>query len=71
MSPPPVPVHGDCLYLSLLPISSSGIVRPQETQKRHAASSSALQAGQWRTVRFCPQCGQKVAARSRGSAPLQ
>ena len=40
--------------------------RPQQTQNFHAISTSALQAGHWRIVRFCPQWGQKVSERPRG-----
>jgi len=43
-------------------VSSAG--RPQVMQKRQPISSSVLHAGQRWTVRFSPQYGQKVTARS-------
>ena len=45
--------------------------RPQVTQNFHSCSSSLPQAGQWRIVRSCPQCGQKLIGRPAGSSPLQ
>jgi len=40
---------------------------PQLGQKRQPSSSSAPQAAQFTTVRFCPQCGQKVMGLPPGS----
>ena len=45
--------------------------RPQVTQNFHSCSSSLPHAGQWRIVRSCPQCGQKLIGRPAGSSPLQ
>src|SRR5688500_688984 len=40
-------------------------------QNLHPASTSAPQAGQFSTCKFCPQCGQNLASRPAGNSPLQ
>ncbi|GEM_PF-6657422 len=46
-------------------------MRPHVGQYFQPSSSSALHAGHWITVTFCPQWGQKVIARPAGNSPPQ